>query len=107
MGKIRILYVPVSGASDIKTIDNTLEAFQQLEGGYIETDHVGQGVIAIVNEDGIALDLPLNKNIRNRTYYGPVLFCGVHDGKLADFDGIGLSHVAERYLATTELVTDK
>ena len=43
-----------------KVIPNTLEAFQEEVGGYIETVRVTSDVLAIVNEEGRLMGLPEN-----------------------------------------------
>ena len=43
-----------------REIDNTLEALQELVGGYIETVNLPGGIVMIVNEEGKILRLPIN-----------------------------------------------
>lgn len=80
MDTICILYVPAKGETMLAAVDNRLETWQALVGGYIETDRIVPGVVAIVNENGIALNLPLNRNIKNRVYFGDVVFAGYDPG---------------------------
>ena len=63
-----------------KTIKNTLEAFQKIVGGYIETFPIAVGIIGVVNEDGIALGLPRNCEFFGHRIYGTLILCGV-DGE--------------------------
>lgn len=52
----------------VKEIDNTLEVLQKEVGGYIELCYwpvFGEGIIGIVNEEGVIKDLPLNAVIPN------------------------------------------
>lgn len=52
-------------------IPNELKEFQHLVGGYIETVRLTGDVLAIVNEEGVLLDLPENvAGLR-----GTVVFC--------------------------------
>jgi hypothetical protein len=43
-----------------ETIDGGLESMQKLVGGYIEMVHLGGGISAVCNEEGIMLGLPQN-----------------------------------------------
>lgn len=68
MGKQRkLLTVVVPADKDKKPyktyIDDSLEAFQQMVGGYIETVPVARDVIAVVNEEGLLLGLPVNRRM--------------------------------------------
>lgn len=76
---ITVLYVPVCGMPTVIRVANELEHFQALVEGYTETDRIAPGVVAIVNEDGIALELPRNRNIHGRTCFGNVLFVHATD----------------------------
>lgn len=58
--QIRVLYKSSGGPLEVREIPNTLEACQELVGGYIEVVHIAENVICIVNEEGLILDLPEN-----------------------------------------------
>ena len=53
--------------------DNTLEAFQEAVGGYIETVTLCTDLVLIVNEEGRIKGLPYNTTICGCQLYGPVL----------------------------------
>lgn len=53
----------------VKEINNTLEELQKEVGGYIQTCNLGNGLIAIVDEEGILKGLPANAII---PYYGVI-----------------------------------
>lgn len=57
--------------------DNTLEAFQQAVGGYIEAVTLTPEVVIICNEDGKLLGLPHNVTISREDFVGTVVVCGV------------------------------
>lgn len=59
------------GAIEFFNVDNTLEAFQDLVGGYIETVRIMADYITICNEDGRRLGLA--ENIGGLV--GPLVFC--------------------------------
>lgn len=87
MRKIRVLFVPTEGTPTVDKIEDKLENYQEYVNGYIETDRIAPGLIAVVNEEGVWLDLPLNSNIRKRTYFGNVIFCRIAGD---EFDSLSL-----------------
>ena len=56
--RINVVVKEPGKPAERRTIDNTLEALQQLVGGYIETVTFASDVLAIVNEEGRLLGLP-------------------------------------------------
>lgn len=50
--KIKVVFQRPGKLSEIRTIPNTLEAFQQLVGGYIETLTLPSGFVIVMNEEG-------------------------------------------------------
>lgn len=67
-------------------IDNTLEAFQEAVGGYIEALAIlrNPGVVMVMNEDGKILDLPYNFKIPVDEIRGTVVICGFDGGEFCD-----------------------
>lgn len=65
--------------------DNTLEAFQNAVGGYIEVVSVGRGMngVLICNEEGKLLDLPLNVSLGWDDLVGTVIAVGVRGEEFA------------------------
>lgn len=62
---MRVLVVPPSGPCEVKELVNSLDELQKLVGGYIEIVapmefRVYRRIRMIVNEDGLAEDLPFN-----------------------------------------------
>lgn len=60
---------------EIREIENTLEAFQEIVGGYIETQPVDDDILMIVNEEGKLLSLLPNFAWRGDYIVGPAIFC--------------------------------
>lgn len=60
-----------------RDIPNTLEAFQEAVGGYIETDHIFSDLVIICNEEGLLRGLPYNCQIMGADFVGTILFLGV------------------------------
>lgn len=56
-----------------KNIDGGLETLQRMVGGYIECVSVGKGVDLFVNEEGLLIDLPFNKNVRGHNLVGTIV----------------------------------
>lgn len=81
---------------EIREIENTLEAFQDLVGGYIETFTFSSDVTLIINEDGRLLGLPVNRDFCGHRFVGPMVFVGYDDeGEFVDLPEEDL-----RYLET-------
>ena len=60
------LYKAPGKKAEARVIPNTLEALQELVGGYIEAVSVpiGSGCVFICNEEGKILGMPLNRSVR-------------------------------------------
>lgn len=61
-----------------REIDNTLEALQDLVGGYIETVSLPGGIVMIVNEEGKILRLPINFHLNCDLIRGTAVFVSVN-----------------------------
>lgn len=64
-------------------IDNTLEAMQEIVGGYIETITL-PGCVIVCNEEGKLRGLPENLKLPNDTVVGTVIICGKDDDEYTD-----------------------
>ena len=62
---------------EARVIPNTLEALQELVGGYIEAINLFPNIVVIVNEEGVLKDMPFNMYLAGHWLRGPVLFVGV------------------------------
>jgi len=51
----------------------TLEDFQKAVGGYIEALNIGSGKYLVVNEEGLMMNLPLNKSATAIWRNGPIV----------------------------------
>lgn len=56
--------------------ENTLEAFQEAVGGYIETVTFATDAVIVCNEEGLLLNLPENRT-KLGTLLGTIVVCGV------------------------------
>lgn len=76
MEKINVFVkLPFQDALVYSEIDNELEAFQNIVGGYIETLPVDDEIQMIVNEEGKLLSLLPNFAWRGDYIVGPAIFC--------------------------------
>lgn len=67
-----------------REVENTLEVFQQLVGGWIETITVCRGLVLIVNEEGVLKNLPENIYACGHWLRGTVVAVGVKGDAFAD-----------------------
>ena len=76
MEKINVFVkLPFQDALVFSEIDNELESFQNIVGGYIETLPVDDEIMMIVNEEGKLLSLLPNFAWRGDFIVGPAIFC--------------------------------
>lgn len=76
--KLTGLLVPAKGEPRRIEVDNTLKALQKVVGGYIETCTIDTDAVAIINEEGRLMELPINENLR--FFCGDVLIVGADGG---------------------------
>ena len=76
--KLDILYIEPNKLPVKKTINNTLEAKQELVGGLIEYAYLPDcdDVVLICNEEGKLLNLPYNRDIGNDVISGNFFIVG-------------------------------
>ena len=70
--------------------NNTLEAFQEAVGGYIETVTIAEDLVIICNEEGRLMGLPFNVTVANVGFVGTVIAAGVNG---CEFASIKSRHV--------------
>ena len=80
---IRVLYKPTGKPFEVREISNTLEACQELVGGYIEAVTVFTGLVLVCNEEGLILGLPSNP-FMGYDFRGDFFLCGVKGEDFAD-----------------------
>lgn len=82
--KIRV-WVKLPGASPAPCeVSNTLEALQELVGGYIETVTLPPDLVVICNEEGRLIGLPFNCRVFNIPFCGPIIFAGIDGDEFDD-----------------------
>ena len=92
-------------------IENTLEALQAAVGGYIEIVTLGDGLAAIVNEEGKINDLPFNRGLYAGGMdpvdylYGNILFVGTDGEDFRSLTPAELDALTHDHRASTSGVT--
>lgn len=61
----------------VDVVENSLETFQQLVGGYIESYTIAEDLTLLCNEEGLLMGLPYNANIAGNKFVGPVVAVGI------------------------------
>ena len=87
--KIKCLLVKPYELPEVVEIDNTLEAKQELVGGYIECAYLpnDDSVVLICNEEGKINGMKLNRDIGHDIIAGPFLIVG-DDYETGDFKSL-------------------
>ena len=79
-GKIKVVVQNPGELSRIVTIPNTLEAMQELVGGYIEPHHICGSLVLVMDEDGRLKGLPETiRCVQYGTIVGPVFITADKD----------------------------
>lgn len=91
---MRILVKYPKCPAHVESINNNLEGFQKLIGGYIEAVSFGN-ITVICDEEGRFKGRPFNTTINDVEFYGKIAFVGVDGDEFAD-----LTPEAQAYLMT-------
>ena len=84
MKSIKVIVKPVGKIAHVEWVDNTLEAFQRIVGGYIETVTVCTDLLIICNEEGRLRGLPYNCKVFGVDFVGDIALVGVSGSNFAD-----------------------
>ena len=76
MDLIKVLVKEPGKPSEVREIENTLEAMQQIVGGRIEGVYISDGVYCYINEEGKLKDLAPNFVLPLRNTAGFDIICG-------------------------------
>ena len=82
--EIRIYVKEPGKALKERTVPNTLEALQEIVGGYIETVTIASDCALVCNEEGRMLGLPRNCHFLGRIFVGTIFFVGVSGEDFTD-----------------------
>lgn len=73
--------------------DNTLEAFQEAVGGYIETVTFASDACLICNEEGLIRELPFNFTAFGNAFFGTVIAVGIKGDEFASLKAAFVPHI--------------
>ena len=90
MDEIKVLVKKPNERCELRTIDNCLETFQGIVGGWIEiagnlADVGHEDIICICNEEGKLKGLEPNLYLNGDFIVGTIILCGVDGDEFADF----------------------
>ena len=82
--KVRALIKKPGEAAYIRHVEDKLEAWQEIVGGYIQTVTLFEDMTVICNEEGRLLGLPFNCDILGCDFAGTIVIVGVEGDEFAD-----------------------
>ena len=83
---MRVLIVEPELRPEVREIDNSLKAMQEIVGGYIQAVHLDDSVVLVCNEEGKFLDVLPNRGLRDESgqmydiVFGTFFLCGAPPG---------------------------
>lgn len=91
---ITVLYKAPGREPELKPLfENSLAAFQNAVGGYIETVTVTSDMVIVCNEEGRINGMPFNVKFLNWDFHGPILIVGTKEEDFASFPLIFLPFI--------------
>lgn len=79
--------------AELREVDNTLESFQEIVGGYIETITFASDAVAIVDEEGVLKGKEFNTSFIGVPIVGTLVLAGVRGSEFDDFPYIDIRKV--------------
>lgn len=92
-----IIKHPDENVGNIKEVDNTLKAFQEIVGGYIQAVPLATDLAIICNGEGRLQGLPDNCDVAGINFVGTIMAVGVKGDEFADVP-IGLDTWKEYWI---------
>lgn len=84
MDKIKVMIKEPGENWESREVDNTLRTFQGLVGGHIETVHVRDDLLLLVNEESVLEELEPNLYVRGYWLRGTIVAVGVNGEDFTD-----------------------
>lgn len=83
---MKIIVKRVNQPPEMVEVEDKLETYQKIVGGYIETVPLplAPQILMVVNEEGLIIDLPINFMMGKTPICGDAFFCGVDGENFAD-----------------------
>lgn len=94
---IQVLKIVPGQVPETVTMPNTLEAFQEAVGGYIETVGLDANAVLVCNEEGKLIGLPANRRLDDDVIAGTFLIVGAEDGEFCSLSDGDTAHYAEKF----------
>ena len=100
--QLHIIKITADGIASAIDIPNTLQAMQEIVGGYIEAVYIGKGVNVICNEEGTLLRLPYNEKAVNvcsgfsdfhTRLFGTIFFVGAASDRFRSLDDMQIKEL--------------
>ena len=88
---MRIVIKKAGQYPEVKEIENDLDVFHAIVGGYIETVSLVENILCVCNEEGKIKGLPMNMFLNGDMIVGDVFFCAF-DGE--DFTSLDDNQIA-------------
>ena len=63
---MRVLVVEPECRPEVREIDDSLKAMQEIVGGYIQPIYLDDSVALVCNDEGKVMNLPLNRGLRDK-----------------------------------------
>ena len=63
---MRVLVVEPERRPEVREIDDSLKAMQEIVGGYIQPIYLDDSVALVCNDEGKVMNLPLNRGLRDK-----------------------------------------
>jgi hypothetical protein len=98
--EIRVVVKKAGQSATVEMVEDTLQTYQEIVGGWIEVVECGKGVAMVCNEEGKLDGLKSNLMFPDDIIVGDVLFCGVRDGDM-------VSLTDKQVLAVEKLVAER
>ena len=83
---IRAMVKEPGKPAEVKHIEDTLESYQQIVGGYIETVRMGAGILMVCNEEGKMMGLEANMFWHGDIIVGTIIFVKDDGEKFGSLD---------------------
>ena len=63
---MRVLVIEPECRPEVREIDDSLKAMQEIVGGYIQPIYLDDSVALVCNDEGKVMNLPLNRGLRDK-----------------------------------------
>ena len=79
---MRVLVIEPECRPEVREIDDSLKAMQEIVGGYIQPIYLDDSVALVCNDEGKVMNLPLNRGLRDKNgqmydiVFGTFFLCG-------------------------------